>query len=102
MNMKAKSRIKKKKIETELECGDMATTLTRIADRLRGHGLSLTGMAYQDHEPGQAEFRVLMEMAAGFEREAAILGMVGKMLCRRCKMAEVRELAVSTLASKNG
>ena len=84
-------------METELERGDFASTLARIADRLRGHGLAITGMAYQDHEPGTTEFRVLTEMAAGFEREAVILGLMGKMLCRDCKMAEMRDLAVSTL-----
>jgi len=57
----------------ELENGGLATTLARIADRLRGHGLALIGLATQEHLPGQPEYRVLTEMAAGFGREAAIL-----------------------------
>lgn len=88
------------RVETELEYGDLVTVLARTADRLRGYGLALNGLAYQDHEPGQNEFRVLIELAAGLEQEAVVIAMVGKMLCRSCKMAQIRYLAVSTLPSR--
>jgi len=58
-------KIRKRTMETELERGDLPTTLIRIADRLSGQSLALTGIAFQDSEPGQPEFRILTEMADG-------------------------------------
>ena len=84
----------------ELDRSDVGTTLIRSMDRVRGHGLALTGLAYQTAKPGDEQFRVLNELAASFEREALLVEMIARNLCRECRIAETAVLAVFTLPMK--
>jgi len=96
--MKKTNRARKERKQTvELEVGDVGTALGSIADRLRGHALALTGLAYQTAKPGDEDFRILDELAASCEREAILVEMIGRNLCRGCKTTGTAVLAVSIL-----
>jgi len=99
--MKKTNKARKERKQTvELEVGDVGKVLGSIADRLRGHSLALTGLAYQTARPGDEDFCILDELAASCEREAILVEMIGRNLCQGCKTAETAVLAVSTLPSK--
>jgi hypothetical protein len=81
----------KKNVDVVLEDDDLATLLSRLSSQLRRDGLSLTGLAYENHRPGDEEFRTLTDMTGGLERIALMLESAGSCMCESCRMKPVEE-----------
>lgn len=70
---------------------DLATYLHRLADRLRRDALAVRGLARQESRPGDPDYDVMDELAAGLEEVADSLGGVKAALCSECRMVNVEE-----------
>lgn len=77
--------------ELELHKTDLASLLATLADRLRGTGLALTGLAHENADSGDPDYRVMAELNASLERTARVLEEAGRSLCPRCRLIEVAE-----------
>ena len=78
-----------KKVEAERT--DVATFLRGLASRLRNDALALTGLAWRESHPGNAEHQDLHGLAGSLERTAALLEAVKDRLCQTCQLLDVAE-----------
>ena len=78
-----------KKVEAERT--DVATFLGGLASRLRNDALALTGLAWRESHPGNADHEDLHGLAGSLERTAALLEAVKDRLCQTCQLLDVAE-----------
>jgi hypothetical protein len=78
-----------KRVETERT--DVATFLSGLASRLRNDALALTGLAWRESHPGNADHEDLHGLAGSLERTAKVLEAVKERLCQTCKLLDVAE-----------
>ena len=78
-----------KKVEAERT--DVATFLGGLASRLRNDALALTGLAWRESHPGNADHEDLHGLAGSLERTAALLEPVKDRLCQTCQLLDVAE-----------
>ncbi len=75
--------------DVEITKTDQATLLARLADDLRGCGLALMGLAHQEGDRIDPQFRTLAGLSGSLEEVATVLDAVAVRLCAACRIGEV-------------